>query len=285
MMYNIDHPVKVKMFGHVTQKRGKWHNGAHAPHNIVLYCTEKTLNMSVSGNCIQLEKGDLLLIPTGAFYKPLECDGCSYYFFHFEAAVCAESTSVPKAVVISPHVGLTNGHGYTCISRYESVITVPIYVQSAPYFVAEIFKKAEKLRPNKNFYDQMLLDCLLRELLIHVGMTKSTQYNKHLSDLLDHIERNYSKDLSLRALAKVSELSESYIARLFKNNLSLKPSEYVNKVRVSVATSLLSETNMSVSEIAEACGFSDVYYFSKTFKKIVGVSPSKIRTINQTIVD
>jgi YesN/AraC family two-component response regulator len=60
--------------------------------------------------------------------------------------------------------------------------------------------------------------------------------------------------------------------------LFIKPSEYINNIRISVALSLLLETNLLVSEIAEKSGFSDVYYFSKVFKKNIGVSPLKVRT-------
>ena len=72
-------------------------------------------------------------------------------------------------------------------------------------------------------------------------------------------------------------MSESYIARLFKKELGCKPSEYINRIRISVAKTLLSETDISITEISEKTGFSDVYYFSKTFKRIEGVSPSEIR--------
>jgi AraC-like DNA-binding protein len=285
MIYNLDYPVNVTMFGHVTQEHGRWHNGICAPNHIVLYCTEGELNINVEGRCFQIKKGGLLLIPYGSFYVPLDGEGCSYYFFHFKAVVYEKNIKMPQNVVISPHAGIVKGFGYTCISRYESIITIPSSIEHAPYFIADIFKKAEKLKPNKSFYDQLLSDCLLRELLIRIGMTATSRCNKHLSKLLEYIEQNYTEDVSLSVLSEKFELSESYIARLFRENLSLRPSEYVNNIRIAVATSLLTETNMSVSEIAEACGFSDVYYFSKTFKKIVGVSPSKTRSVNPHTVD
>jgi len=82
----------------------------------------------------------------------------------------------------------------------------------------------------------------------------------------------------LSVLSEKLGLSQSYIALLFKKELACKPSEYINNVRVTVAKTILSETDMPVSEISEKVGYSDVYYFSKIFKKIIGVPPSKIRS-------
>ena len=87
MIYNLDYPVNVTMFGHVTKEHGRWHNGIYAPNHIVLYCTEGELNINVEGRCFQIKKGGLLLIPYGSFYVPLDGEGCSYYFFHFNLII------------------------------------------------------------------------------------------------------------------------------------------------------------------------------------------------------
>lgn len=277
MIYDLDDKIRVKMFGNVFQPRGGWHNGTRPANNIVLYCTEGELHMRIESHTFHLEAGDLLLIPQGSFYKPLDSGGCRYYFFHFEAASPNEAETTPGYMIISPHTGLTDGYGYTCVSTYPSVITVRDFIKQIPLRMRDIFQKASELRPNASFSDQLLLDHLLRELLILMGEPNSKQYNKHLIRIMNYIERHYSEDLRLSALSERCFLSQSYIARLFREELSCKPSEYINRVRVSAARTMLSQTNLSITEIADKVGYSDVYYFSRIFKQITGSSPLKIR--------
>jgi len=145
------------------------------------------------------------------------------------------------------------------------------------FTIRNIFERAEKLHPNEKFSDQLLLDHLLKEILLYIGNDNS-HLSSQLIKILKYIDRHYSASLSLSVLSEKLGLSQSYIALLFKKELACKPSEYINNVRVTVAKTILSETDMPVSEISEKVGYSDVYYFSKIFKKIIGVPPSKIRS-------
>jgi AraC-like DNA-binding protein len=115
-------------------------------------------------------------------------------------------------------------------------------------------------------------------VLLNFGnVTLGVDYVAQFQIIINYIENHYADNLSLSALATRFSLSQSYIARIFRKELYCKPSEYVNKIRISVAKTLLAQTNLSVSEIAEKVGFLDVYYFSKVFKKIIGTSPIKYR--------
>ena len=277
MIYNLDDNIRVKMFGNVSQPHGKWHNGARPANHIVLYCTEGEIHMKIENELFHVEAGDLLLIPKKTFYQPLDGGSCRYYFLHFEVSELHDIEATPSAIIISHHTGLTDGYGYTCITTYPSIIKVRRFIRNIPYPMKEIFQRAAKLRPNASFTDQLLLDHLLRELLIFMGEPNFKQHNKHLIEIMDYIDHHYSEPLCLSALGEHFSLSPSYIARLFKTDLSCKPSEYINQVRISAAKTMLSQTNLTVTEIAERVGYSDVYYFSKIFKRIVGCSPLKAR--------
>lgn len=277
MVYSLDATVKVKMFGHVSQKHGRWHNGAKSPDSTVLYCTDGEINMDIGGKIFHAEEGDLLLIPRDTLFKPLDGGKCKYYFFNFEAEVLPETRELPNYIAIVPHAGLKDGHAYSSVGKYDSESRAEQYMKNAPYRIKEIFEQADKLHPEKSFSDQLLLDNLLRELLIRMGMDKPSKINARLKEILEYIHNNYFEHISLSSLSERFLMSESYIARLFKKELGCKPSEYINRIRISVAKTLLSETDISITEISEKTGFSDVYYFSKTFKRIEGVSPSQLR--------
>ena len=103
------------------------------------------------------------------------------------------------------------------------------------------------------------------------------------------IWENYTSKISLQEIASASGLSAPYFSTIFKVEMGENLSSYLNRIRVEKASRMLTETDLSLSEIAGACGFEDQSWFSKTFKHFIGVSPGKYRgqggSMNQDISD
>jgi AraC-like DNA-binding protein/ligand-binding sensor protein len=91
------------------------------------------------------------------------------------------------------------------------------------------------------------------------------------------IWENYTRKISLQEIAESSGLSAPYFSTIFKEEMGENLSSYLNRLRVEKASHLLTETKMSLSEIAGACGFEDQSWFSKIFKNYTGSSPGKFR--------
>lgn len=99
--------------------------------------------------------------------------------------------------------------------------------------------------------------------------------------IVDYIDNHYKDpDISLGKVADVFSYTEKYVSHIFKKNMNTGFSAYLNKLRIQYALELMENTRMSVSEIAGLCGFSDALYFSKVFKKNIGMSPSDYRMRN-----
>lgn len=93
--------------------------------------------------------------------------------------------------------------------------------------------------------------------------------------LLEWIELHSSERITLSEISKVTGLSEKYICRIFKEYTSKTIIDYINESRIEKAcTKIRSST---VTQTAFDCGFNDLSYFCKTFKKYVGMSPSKYK--------
>ncbi len=95
--------------------------------------------------------------------------------------------------------------------------------------------------------------------------------------LLDFINKNYSSEITLDTLARHVGYSKSRVSHVFADEIGSSPMQYLTSVRLSAAEELLCSTTLSVSKIAESCGFNDPLYFSKCFKKNLGVSPTSYR--------
>ena len=96
-------------------------------------------------------------------------------------------------------------------------------------------------------------------------------------ELLSFLQQNNCRPISLKELSEHFHLSEKYISRYFKEHFHLTLSQYVNYLRLSHARHLLETTSLPITELALQCGFSNVSYFIRTFKKSFGMSPLKYR--------
>lgn len=109
---------------------------------------------------------------------------------------------------------------------------------------------------------------------------------KRTSDVVEkiilYINDHYANpDISLNYLAEKFDISPSYLSKSFKEYLSMNFVDYIIQVRVNAAQALLSESNMSINQIAEKVGYSNVTSFMRTFKKINGLTPSEYRMTYQ----
>ncbi len=96
----------------------------------------------------------------------------------------------------------------------------------------------------------------------------------HLRRARDHIDRHYAEPLDLAALAEVAGLSKYHFQRLFKATYGLSPAAYLSQRRVERAQDLLRATNLTVTEVCHAVGFSSLGSFSARFRELVGETPS-----------
>ena len=92
----------------------------------------------------------------------------------------------------------------------------------------------------------------------------------HLRRARDHADRTYSSPITLEEMAEVAHLSKYHFLRLFKATYGMTPMEYVSKRRIERAQDLLRSTNLTVTEVCFAVGFSSLGSFSTRFKEIVG---------------
>ena len=95
--------------------------------------------------------------------------------------------------------------------------------------------------------------------------------------MLSYIQDNYMKPIQIQDIADAASISKRECLRCFQRVIKTSPKQYIIDFRIRKAKELLSETNMQLLEICEACGFQDQSYFTKIFRKVTGVTPRKWR--------
>jgi YesN/AraC family two-component response regulator len=122
---------------------------------------------------------------------------------------------------------------------------------------------------------------LMREMfssycrLVRKHSTK--KYSPIVQKAIVMIDSDISAELSLRILAQNQNISEGYLATVFKRETGKTVSEYIRDRRIDRAVHLLSTTSLQIQTIAMHCGIMDVQYFSKIFKRQIGMTPKEYR--------
>ncbi len=93
-----------------------------------------------------------------------------------------------------------------------------------------------------------------------------------------HLERHFLEELSLESLARSLSVSGRHLRRVFSKHCRISPMEYLMRLRVRHAASLLEGSELRVSEIAFRSGFGDSNYFARQFRRVAGVSPRQYRS-------
>lgn len=100
---------------------------------------------------------------------------------------------------------------------------------------------------------------------------------EQLSAVLLAMRGDLGRSWSGKDLASLAGLSPSHIRRLFRKHLRTSPHQWLLRERLTHAQALISDSGMAMSEIAEVCGFCDVYHFSREFKRSIGIPPATWR--------
>lgn len=94
---------------------------------------------------------------------------------------------------------------------------------------------------------------------------------------VDYIKRNYIQEITLEDVANHVFLNASYFSKIFKSEMNCTFVSYVNKIRINASKSLLVDNSIPLSDVSTLVGFDDQSYFTKVFKKEVGITPGKYR--------
>lgn len=127
-----------------------------------------------------------------------------------------------------------------------------------------------------DLHKDMVLDFTGKMLLLQ----KNAIISKPIVLCTDYIYSHINEHITINDLADFTELSPSYLSRLFKQNLGISVSDYIREKKIEKATNLLKYSDISVIEIANYLAFSSQSHFIQTFEKYIGLTPKKYRDIH-----
>ncbi len=136
----------------------------------------------------------------------------------------------------------------------------------------------ESLEHVRDFQGAEALTASLEKQLGRAAAHEQQKLPSAIQACIEYIERNYAAPIQLDDIAKHVHLNSAYLSFLFKKHTGISFIRFLEYVRIRQAKRLLQTTSLSITEIAEAVGFSGQNYFSKVFRRVVGCNPSGYRS-------
>ncbi|WP_336636437.1 AraC family transcriptional regulator [Lysinibacillus fusiformis] len=241
------------------------------PANMFLYATGGSADIYIDLNKYTLEGFHLIHSGKGSTLQIMAKDkGFEYYMVFYRAFIPITSN---KRVVAAMY--RNNPFKY----QYGFVPSSPVTMFEKTHQMYSKWKNASNL---DKFTVKSLFYQFLNEIFIQLDQESIDMPKLNVSNQIQaYIEENFAKPLTLDTIAKALRYSPSHLSIQFKQQIGCSPIEYLIQLRIGKASTLLVETDASIRDIAMGVGYHDVYYFSRLFKKRVGISPIKFRQKEQ----
>lgn len=117
------------------------------------------------------------------------------------------------------------------------------------------------------------------------GQNPASLSRERVNIILQYVEEHYAERIKLDDLVQILHINKYYICKIFQQYTGKTFLDYVNLVRIQKAVDLIVSTNDSITAIAFTTGFQDINYFSRMFKRVMGISPTELRRRHRAQAD
>lgn len=216
----------------------------------------------VGNQITHLESGDAFFVHVPSNHKYyLPQDSTEWEFLYF---------TIYGDVANQLFHQITDAHGH--------IFKIALHAEPIQY-ILETLEKIETLGINHGYSASAYAYTFIMKCLEHFehGYQQSNNYPLPIVKAIQFIEGKYKEDITLDDIVEVSNLSKYHFTRQFRKYVKETPISYLTNIRINNSLPFLCTNTKSVEWIAQEVGFQSSNYFSKVFKKIIGVSPNRYR--------
>ncbi len=232
--------------------------------------------IKVGNDLLTLPTGSALFINAGVCYTLLPCSAVysavnfdfTFSFSHLTTPIPPVNTALATDEKPLERVSISDS---VCFNEYSLFLNLHSLQQKMLRLENEYGKKL----PFFQFECSYILSSVLITLARRAEQRLSKEKRFDIEQILEYIHAHYNEPIDNGTLSRVFNFHPNYINAEFKNSIGKSLHGYVLETRIMKAVGLMESGESSISEIAVKCGFSDSNYFSRYFKKVMGISPAK----------
>lgn len=180
-----------------------------------------------------------------------------------------------------------NTFEYKALNRIQNYNFIPLNSTFTDKIRLLLSQIDEELNENQSSFWPCLTRSYILELILLIDRIEYSslpnsvftipQSNQKTQEIFQYIHNYYNKEITLDSLSKLFSTNRTTLNSIFKQACGTSVIKYLNKIRLEIATLMLRNTALSISDIAIRSGFFDESYFSRIFKEKVGLAPSEYR--------
>lgn len=216
------------------------------------------LKIRCGGQIIDLKEHDCLIINANELHEGIEENGCECFKFKLHPSFFDQKHYIFDNLI----------HDDTVISLMFKIIELHQNTDDASIYTVKghIFHLIGYLCSNYT----------AKVLPLNALQQNNEKFQK-MNSIASYLHSHYAAKIKAETLAEMSHYTYSYFSYTFKEVFGMPLTKYLLAIRINKASTLLSTTDMNITEIATSSGFSDTNYFARAFKKETGLSPSEYR--------
>ncbi|MDX1413647.1 MAG: AraC family transcriptional regulator [Candidatus Promineifilaceae bacterium] len=249
----------TKVYGHYTRR-------TNFDEYMVIYCLDGNGWYECNGQHWDIGIGQALFVLPGLAhaYGSYDRDPWSIQWAHFRGYL---ASSYMELIGITPQKPLCTIGIHPLISNlFSDALTI----LTSGYSVFHLVKMASQIQ----------------QALSHIAFSTAYAPPKgsmglHVNEVIEYMLANLTERCTLDDFAQQACLSRSYFSRQFRDKTGYAPVDYFIRLKMQRSCELLETTHMTVGQISRSLGYQDQYYFSRIFKKIIGVHPTRYRKMQE----
>lgn len=226
---------------------------------IYIYCTQGKGIVNIEGAKYDIRENEAFCIPRykSHYYYADPCDPWSILWVHFKGE---DAGCYPLEDCKTVHLSSDNATG-----RMMFLFELLFRVTEGNYTLGNFI------------YISQVLQLILAETYHREKRNGTNQQNKYVTTVVRYMYKHLHENLTLEQISEEFDLSKSYLYSIFRKNTGHAPLDFFISLKMKEACKLLRLTDIYIYEVAGRLGYKDQYYFSRVFKKVIGVSPREYK--------
>ena len=260
----VEHPLVKRLyltdvgaFPHAEHHFRERKDGAE--EYIYIYCMEGSGTIEVEGVSRTLRANQAFCIPRfrGHRYYASEKDPWTILWVHFKGT---DTEYYPLE-----ECRLINFNSQNATNRIQFLFELLFRVLESNYTLGNFI------------YISQVLEMILSETYHREKHNTTLEQNKHVTNVIRYMYKHLDENLTLEQVVEEFQLSKSYLNAIFQRYTQHAPMDFFISLKMKRACQLLRASDGYIYEVAQKLGYTDQYYFSRIFKKVVGMSPQEYR--------